>query len=156
MILQADDTNSSTSPASAKSPWIMEWKKLWIELKSWRNYWQSSEKGDFLKDMGTSTIFLISSVYDVSSDALVAESYIGMYILIFCKEFGYLKTLFGTRGILLGSLHRLHLHFLAFDHVRTPPSLHFLCSKFSIFLTTYPPLDANVICGGSLIQIKSK
>ena len=35
---------------------------------------------------------------------------------------------------------KLRLHFLAFDHVRTPPSLHFLCSKFSIFLTTYPPL----------------
>ena len=30
------------------------------------------------------------------------------------------------------------------------PSLHFLCSKFSIFLTTYPPLNANVICEGSL------
>ena len=40
--------------------------------------------------------------------------------------------------------------FLAFDHVRTPPSLHILCSKFSIFLTTYPPLNANVICEGSL------
>ena len=31
-----------------------------------------------------------------------------------------------------------------------PPSLHFLCSKSSIFLTTYPPLNANVICEGSL------
>ena len=50
----------------------------------------------------------------------------------------------------LGSLHKLRLHFLAFDHVRTPPSLHFLCSKSSIFLTTYPPLNANVICEGSL------
>ena len=36
------------------------------------------------------------------------------------------------------------------------PSLHFVCSKFRIFLTTYPPLDANVktnpkmICEGSL------
>ena len=36
-----------------------------------------------------------------------------------------------------GSLHKLRLHFLAFDHVPTPPSLQFLCSKFSIFLTTY-------------------
>ena len=26
------------------------------------------------------------------------------------------------------------------------PSLHFLCSKLFIFLTTYPPLSANVIC----------
>ena len=50
----------------------------------------------------------------------------------------------------LGSLHKLRLYFLAFDHVRTPPSLHFLCSKFSIFLTTYLPLNANVICEGSL------
>ena len=31
-----------------------------------------------------------------------------------------------------------------------PPSLHYLCSKSSIFLTTYPPLNANVICEGSL------
>ena len=31
-----------------------------------------------------------------------------------------------------------------------PPSLHFLCSKFCIFLTTYPPLNADVICEGSL------
>ena len=49
--------------------------------------------------------------------------------------------------VLLGSLHKLRLHFLAFDHVRT----HFLCSKFSLFLTTYPPLNANVTCEGSLI-----
>ena len=49
----------------------------------------------------------------------------------------------------LGSLHKLRLYFLAFGHVRTPLSLHFLCSKFSIFLTTYPPLNANVICEGS-------
>ena len=48
-----------------------------------------------------------------------------------------------------GSLHKLRLHFLAFDHVRTPHNLHFLCSKFSVFLTTYPPLNANVTCEGS-------
>ena len=45
----------------------------------------------------------------------------------------------------VGSLHKLRLHFLAFDHVRTPPILPFLCSKSSIFLTT---LNANVICEG--------
>ena len=50
---------------------------------------------------------------------------------------------------LLGSLRKLRLHFLAFDHVR----LHFLCSKSSIFLTTYPPLNANVICEGSLMKL---
>ena len=31
-----------------------------------------------------------------------------------------------------------------------PPSLHFLRSKFSIFLTTYSPLNINVIFEGSL------
>ena len=51
----------------------------------------------------------------------------------------------------LGSLHKLRRHFLAFDHVPTNPCLHFCYSKFSIFLTTYPPLVANVICKGSLI-----
>ena len=45
---------------------------------------------------------------------------------------------------------------LASDHVRTPPSLHFLCSKFSIFLTTYPPLNANVICEGCLTWTRVK
>ena len=55
--------------------------------------------------------------------------------------------------IMLGSLHKLRLHFLAFDHVCTPLSLHFLCIKFSIFLTIYPPLNANVICEGSLIDM---
>ena len=30
------------------------------------------------------------------------------------------------------------------------PSLHFLCSKLHVFLTTYPPLSANVICESSL------
>ena len=30
------------------------------------------------------------------------------------------------------------------------PSLHFLCSKLLIFLTTYPSLGANVICESSL------
>ena len=34
----------------------------------------------------------------------------------------------------------------------TPP-MHFLCSKSSIFLTTYPPLNANVICEGSLMKL---
>ena len=47
-------------------------------------------------------------------------------------------------------IHKLRLHFLAFYHVPTPLSLQFLCSKCSIFLTTYPPLNANVICEGSL------
>ena len=51
----------------------------------------------------------------------------------------------------LGSLHKLRLRFLTFYHVCTPLSLHFLCSNSSIFLTTYPPLNANVICEGSLI-----
>ena len=38
------------------------------------------------------------------------------------------------KGILEGHTKgKLRLYFLAFDHVRTPPSLHFLCSKFSIF-----------------------
>ena len=52
----------------------------------------------------------------------------------------------------LGSLYKLRFHFLVFDHVCTPPSLHFLYIKSSIFLTTYPPLNANVICEGSLIK----
>ena len=43
---------------------------------------------------------------------------------------------------------------MSFDHVRTPPSLHFLCRKSIIFLTTYPPLNANVICEGSFINSK--
>ena len=55
--------------------------------------------------------------------------------------------------IQLGSLHKLRLHFLAFDQLRTPPSLHFVCS--SIFLTTYPPLNANIICEGSLIECQT-
>ena len=40
-----------------------------------------------------------------------------------------------------------------FWHLTTcvpPHSLHFLFSKFSIFLTAYPRLNANVICEGSL------
>ena len=50
-----------------------------------------------------------------------------------------------------GSLLKLRLHFLAFDHVRTPIVCTFyVCSKSSIFLTTYSPLNANVICEGSL------
>ena len=35
-------------------------------------------------------------------------------------------------------------------YLRTLLSLNFLCSKFSIFLTTYPSLNANLICEGSL------
>ena len=51
-----------------------------------------------------------------------------------------------------GSLLKLRLHFLAFDHVRTPIVCTFyVCSKSSIFLTTYSPLNANVICEGSLL-----
>ena len=53
-----------------------------------------------------------------------------------------------------GSLHKLRLHFLAFDHLPTPPSLHFLRSKCSIFWTTYPLLNAKVICEGSLSLFK--
>ena len=30
------------------------------------------------------------------------------------------------------------------------PSLHFLCSKLHVFMTTYEPLSANVICESSL------
>ena len=52
--------------------------------------------------------------------------------------------------LFLGSLQQLHLHFLGFDGVHTPLGLHLLCTKFSIFLTTYPSLNANLICEGSL------
>ena len=34
------------------------------------------------------------------------------------------------------------------------PSLYFLCSKLQVFLTTYPPLSANVICESSLSTLK--
>ena len=42
--------------------------------------------------------------------------------------------------------------FAIFGHFLTTyvPSLHFLCSKLHDFLTTYPPLSANVICESSL------
>ena len=33
------------------------------------------------------------------------------------------------------------------------PSLHFYCCKLAKFLTTYPPLSANMICKSSLIDI---
>ena len=46
----------------------------------------------------------------------------------------------------LGSFHKLCLHFLT----RYVPSLHFLCSKIHVFLTTYPPVHANVIFESSL------
>ena len=65
-------------PASSdaeKSPWKIQWVPLWSELKSWRNYWNNSEKTDVLENFGTSSVFFASSVYDVSTDALVADSY---------------------------------------------------------------------------------
>ena len=40
------------------------------------------------------------------------------------------------------------------DNIPTPPSLHFLRSKFSIFRTTYPLLNSKVICEGSLSLFK--
>ena len=64
-----------TSSVSEKSPWKIQWVPLWAELKSWRNYWNNSEKTDFLENFGTSSVFFASSVYDVSTDALVADSY---------------------------------------------------------------------------------
>ena len=65
------------SSDSEKSPWKIQWVPLWLELKSWRNYWDNSEKTDFLENFGTSSVFFASSVYDVSTDALVADSYVG-------------------------------------------------------------------------------
>ena len=52
-----------------------------------------------------------------------------------------LPTLF-----VLESLHKLRLHFLAFDLVPTPTNLHFLCSKFSISLThaAHPLMTSSV------------
>ena len=43
--------------------------------------------------------------------------------------------------------------FFAISPCTYSPNLHFLRSKFSIFLTTYPPLNANVICKGSLMVL---
>ena len=62
---------------SAKSPWKTEWHNLWIELKSWRSYWQKDEKEDFLENFGPAALYFASSTYDVTSDGLVADSYIG-------------------------------------------------------------------------------
>ena len=58
-------------------------------------------------------------------------------------DFGFKMYFLGQNrlNIYLGNVHKL---------------CHFLCSKSSIFLTTYPPLNANVICEGSLIQIFAK
>ena len=58
-----------------------------------------------------------------------------------------LKTQFGIHQEALTN------YVCIFWHLTTylpPHSLHFLFSKSSIFLTTYPPLNANVICEGSL------
>lgn len=74
------ETRQSIEPATSdsdKSPWKIQWVPLWLELRSWRNYWDNSEKTDFLENFGTSSVFFASSVYDVSTDALVADSYIG-------------------------------------------------------------------------------
>ena len=79
----------------------------------------------------------------------VKPSVFSMKLIGSCQSF-ILDWKISFGHVRLGSLHKLRLHFLAFDHLPTPPSLHFLCSKFSIFLTTYPPLNANVICDGSL------
>ena len=38
---------------------------------------------------------------------------------------------------------------------RTYHSLHFYCGKCSILLTTYPPLNTNVICESSLISTET-
>ena len=48
------------------------------------------------------------------------------------------------------TLGKLRLHFLAHFLTTYVPCLHFLCSKLHVFLTTYPPLSANVICESSL------
>ena len=68
--------------ASAKSPWKTEWHNLWIELKSWRSYWQKDEKDDFLENFGPAALYFASSTYDVTSDSLVADSYIGKSIVL--------------------------------------------------------------------------
>ena len=68
--------------ASAKSPWKTEWHNLWIELKSWRSYWQKDEKEDFLENFGPAALYFASSTYDVTSDGLVADSYIGKLIVL--------------------------------------------------------------------------
>ena len=61
---------------------------------------------------------------------------------------GYKVDVKKGRYASLGSFHKLRFHFLSFfDHVL---SLHFYCSKCSTFLTTYPLLNAIVICEGSL------
>ena len=45
--------------------------------KSWRSYWQKDEKDDFLENFGPAALYFASSTYDVTSDGLVADSYIG-------------------------------------------------------------------------------
>ena len=50
----------------------------------------------------------------------------------------------------LGSFHKLFLQLLAFLTTYLP-SLYFLCSKLHVFLTTYSPLSANVICESSFM-----
>ena len=61
------------------------------------------------------------------------------------KSFDQNAKIFDTKGPFTNYI-CIFWHFLT----TYLPSLHFLFSKFSIFLTTYPLLNANVICEGSL------
>ena len=51
---------------------------------------------------------------------------------------------------MLGDLSQITFVFCGHFRPHKYPSLHFYCSKSWHFLTTYPPLDANVICESSL------
>ena len=50
----------------------------------------------------------------------------------------------------VGELSQITFAFFGIFWPHIYPCFHFYCSKNSIFLTTYPPLNANVICEGSL------
>ena len=77
-----------------------------------------------------------------------------LYLLV-CLNYRIHDTLQSTYMFVTSSL-REHLQsMLAFFGIFWPhtyPCLHFYCSTQLYFLTTYPPLNANVICESSLIE----
>ena len=87
--------------------------------------------------------------YVARSENLGGELYVG------AKNLGPpaspLPTL--AKSEVLRELSQLTFAFLGiFDHILTCHCLHFYCNKFSILLTTYPPLNANVMGEGSPSQ----
>ena len=108
--------------------WMSSFKRYYLEQESWWEWWWN--------DFGTQHVLQMMRS---------SEKDLPIFFFWFCNQpKNQSRTKFSKM-----TLHVLKIYILIWfscSRIKATFSLHFYYSKYSFFLTTYPPLNSNLIC----------